>query len=122
MVQFWFPKLWGLAPRAQLVGVNLESDAKRMQNAVRCNVYPGGPRPATLLQPLQTLAILKVQGATKVLQGATSRYNLRHFKASDLTTKPALHPAWRLKIVYCRTLQIRGRKEQWQKKGPESVF
>ncbi len=35
MVQFWFPKLWALAPRAQLVGVNLESDAKRMQYAVR---------------------------------------------------------------------------------------
>ena len=38
----------------------------------------GGLRPATLLQPLQTLAILEVWGATNPLQGATTRYNLRH--------------------------------------------
>ena len=44
----------------------------------------GGLRPATLLQPLQTLAILEVRGATNPLQGATTRYNLRHlYKAGD---------------------------------------
>src|SRR5436190_21518890 len=32
----------------------------------------GGLRPATLLQPLQTLAILGVQGDTKVLQAITN--------------------------------------------------
>ena len=38
----------------------------------------GGLRPAILLQPLQTLAILEVRGATNPLQGATTRYSLRH--------------------------------------------
>ena len=42
-------------------------------------IYPQGPGPATLLQPLQTLKIPAVLGATNPLQGATSRYNLRHF-------------------------------------------
>ena len=40
---------------------------------------PQGPGPATLLQSLQTLTLLGVLGATNPLQGATSRYNLRHF-------------------------------------------
>ena len=40
---------------------------------------PQGPVPATLLQSLQTLTLLGVLGATNPLQGATSRYNLRHF-------------------------------------------
>ncbi len=70
------PKIVGACAKSTIgwgqFGIRCQEDA--MCSKVQSSVYPGGLRPATLLQPLQTLAIVEVQGATKVLQAATGCY------------------------------------------------